>query len=49
VEDYLVPGGAIFLSDVPGTTAVDETILKAETREPLPASRVAPKKAATKQ
>ncbi len=46
-EDYLVPAGASFSSDVAGTTAVDETQVKAETRKPLPAKHVAPKKKAT--
>ncbi len=32
VEDYLVPAGANFDSDVPGTTAVDENAVKAQPR-----------------
>jgi outer membrane protein OmpA-like peptidoglycan-associated protein len=32
VEDYLVPAGASFDSDVPGTTAVDENAVKAQPR-----------------
>ena len=36
VEDYLVPAGATFTSDVNGTTPVDETAVKAEVRKPLP-------------
>jgi outer membrane protein OmpA-like peptidoglycan-associated protein len=32
VEDYLVPAGASFDSDVPGTTAVDESAVKAQPR-----------------
>ena len=36
VEDYMVPGGANFSSDVSGTTPVDETAVKPETRKPLP-------------
>jgi hypothetical protein len=36
VEDYLVPAGATFTTDVNGTTAVDETAVKAEVRKPLP-------------
>jgi len=36
VEDYLVPAGATFGSDVQGTTAVDETAVKPEVRKPLP-------------
>ena len=35
VEDYLVPSGANFDNDVPGTTAVDESTVKAQTRKPL--------------
>jgi hypothetical protein len=35
VEDYLVPSGATFANDVPGTTAVDETAVKPEARKPL--------------
>ena len=36
VEDYLVPSGANFGSDVQGTTPVDETTVKPQTRKPLP-------------
>jgi hypothetical protein len=36
VEDYLVPAGATFTSDVNGTTPVDETAVKPEVRKPLP-------------
>jgi outer membrane protein OmpA-like peptidoglycan-associated protein len=32
VEDYLVPAGAAFDTDVPGTTAVDENAVKAQPR-----------------
>jgi outer membrane protein OmpA-like peptidoglycan-associated protein len=32
VEDYLVPAGASFDTDVPGTTAVDENAVKAQPR-----------------
>ncbi len=35
VENYLVPAGATFDSDVPGTTAVDESVVKPQTRVPL--------------
>jgi hypothetical protein len=35
VEDYLVPAGATFSSDVSGTTPVDETTIKPEVRKPL--------------
>jgi hypothetical protein len=35
VEDYIVPAGANFATDVQGTTPVDETTVKAETRKPL--------------
>jgi outer membrane protein OmpA-like peptidoglycan-associated protein len=46
VEDYLVPSGASFTSDVQGTTAVDESAVKAQVRKPLTAK--AHKKAAAK-
>ena len=46
VEDYLVPAGASFSSDVAGTKTVDESVIKAETRKPLPVRHVAPKKKA---
>ena len=36
VQDYLVPAGANFSADVSGTTPVDETAVKPETRKPLP-------------
>ncbi|HYK36046.1 hypothetical protein [Alloacidobacterium sp.] len=36
VENYLVPAGANFDTDVPGTTAVDESTVKPQTRKPLP-------------
>jgi hypothetical protein len=35
VEDYLVPAGATFTTDVTGTTVVDETVVKPEVRKPL--------------
>jgi hypothetical protein len=35
VQSYLVPAGANFDSDVTGTTPVDETAIKPETRKPL--------------
>lgn len=35
VEDYLVPSGADFAADVPGTTPVDETMVKPQERRPL--------------
>jgi len=35
VEDYLVPAGATFSTDVPGTTPVDETAVKPQARKPL--------------
>ncbi len=35
VEDYLVPAGATFTSDVTGTTPVDETAVKPQVRKPL--------------
>jgi hypothetical protein len=36
VQNYLVPAGADFNSDVPGTTPVDETAVKPQARKPLP-------------
>ena len=49
VEDYLVPSGATFSSDVTGTTPVDESMVKAQARKPLPvAKKQSHKKAATK-
>jgi hypothetical protein len=36
VENYLVPSGANFTSDVTGTTPVDETAIKPQARKPLP-------------
>jgi hypothetical protein len=35
VEDYLVPAGAAFTADVPGTTAVDEGAVKPVARKPM--------------
>jgi hypothetical protein len=35
VEDYLVPAGATFSTDVSGTTAVDESAVKVQARKPL--------------
>ncbi|HEX4005536.1 MAG TPA: hypothetical protein VHX60_05150 [Acidobacteriaceae bacterium] len=37
VQDYLVPAGASFETDVPGTTAVDENAVKAQARTAPPA------------
>ena len=36
VENYLVPSGAKFSADVPGTTPVDESKVKPQVRKPLP-------------
>jgi len=36
LENYLVPAGATFSSDVTGTTPVDETAVKPQVRKPLP-------------
>jgi hypothetical protein len=44
-ENYLVPAGATFSSDVSGTTPVDETAVKPQARKPL-AERHSTKKAA---
>jgi outer membrane protein OmpA-like peptidoglycan-associated protein len=35
VENYLVPAGADFDADVPGTTPVDESVVKPQARKPL--------------
>ena len=35
VENYLVPAGANFDTDVPGTTAVDESAVQPQARKPL--------------
>ena len=45
-QNYLVPAGATFSSDVTGTTAVDESAVKPQARKPLPAAHK--KKAAKK-
>ena len=36
VENYLVPSGANFGSDVQGTTPVDESVVQPQVRKPLP-------------
>ena len=36
VQDYLVPAGADFNTDIPGTTPVDESAVKPEVRKALP-------------
>ena len=46
VEDYLVPAGATFSSDVQGTTAVDETTVKPQARKALAERHPAKKHAA---
>jgi hypothetical protein len=46
VDDYLVPAGANFDNDVPGTTAVDESVVKPQTRVPLPERHAKKKKGA---
>jgi len=46
VEDYLVPAGATFTTDVSGTTPVDETAVKAQERKPLGAMHHTKKAAA---
>jgi hypothetical protein len=50
VENYLVPSGANFNSDITGTNPVDESTVKAEKRKPLPERHHhrAARKAATK-
>jgi len=47
-EDYLVPAGATFSTDVTGTTPVDETAVKPQARKPL-SERHHHKKAAAAQ
>jgi outer membrane protein OmpA-like peptidoglycan-associated protein len=36
VDNYLVPAGATFDTDYPGTTAVDESVVQPQVRKPLP-------------
>jgi hypothetical protein len=48
VEDYLVPSGANFSSDVAGTTPVDETVVKPQVRKALPLKHAHKKHTATK-
>jgi hypothetical protein len=49
VEDYLVPTGASFSTDVAGTTPVDEAAVKAQPRKPLHAAATHKKPAAAKK
>jgi outer membrane protein OmpA-like peptidoglycan-associated protein len=52
VENYLVPAGANFDTDIPGTTPVDESTVKPQTRKPLgakPAHKAHKKAAAPAQ
>jgi hypothetical protein len=49
VEDYLVPAGATFSSDVSGTTPVDESSVKPQVRKPLGAKPHHHKHAAAKK
>jgi hypothetical protein len=46
VQDYLVPAGANFDTDVPGTTAVDESVVKPQARTAPPPARRRKKAAA---
>ena len=46
VQNYLVPAGATFDNDVPGTTAVDESAITVQTRKALPEKHPTHKKAA---
>ncbi len=48
VEDYLVPAGATFTSDVQGTTPADESTVKPQARKPLGAKHHAKKHAESK-
>jgi hypothetical protein len=43
VQNYLVPSGADFATEVPGTSPVDESVVKPQTRKALP-TRPEPKK-----
>ena len=43
VQNYLVPSGADFTKDVPGTTAVNESVIKPQKRYPLPVRHAARK------
>ncbi len=49
VENYLVPAGATFSSDVTGTTTVDDTAVKPQVRKPLPERHPTRKAKAPKQ
>jgi hypothetical protein len=49
VEDYLVPSGATFSNDVMGTTPVNETAVKPETRKPLAERQPVKRAAATEK
>ncbi len=50
VQDYLVPAGANFDNDVPGTTAIDQSMYKAQPRNPIHHYRhAAPKKKMAKK
>lgn len=49
VENYLVPTGVTFTSDVQGTSPVDETVVKPEIRNPLGEKQTQHKKAAAAQ
>jgi hypothetical protein len=49
VEDYLVPAGATFTTDVQGTTPVDESAVKPQVRTPLGAKPAHHTKAAPQQ
>ncbi len=49
VENYLVPSGATFTNDVKGTTPVDESAVKPQTRKPLPPKHMAKSKYATRE
>jgi hypothetical protein len=49
VENYLVPSGADFNKDVPGTTPIDESVVKPQVRKPLPARNQLAKPAASSQ
>jgi hypothetical protein len=46
VQNYLVPTGATFDNDVPGTTPVDESAITVQTRKALPEKHPTHKKAA---
>jgi ribosomal protein S11 len=45
VQDYLVPSGATFATDITGTTPVDESAIRPQARKPMAAKHSTKKKA----